>query len=166
MTIYTENIVFLDVDGVLNSHNKLIEVYNKTHKPHPGYSYPFDEKCLENLKTIIKSTNSKIVITSTWRKTKIGINILLETLKEYNLDTEVIGYTPILNTKRETEIKTYLNSLGYIPNFIIIDDDSDFDGLNYHLIKTNQQFGLTPENVEEAILKLSKLPVKKYQKKL
>ena len=37
------NVIFLDVDGVLNSINKLIEIYNKTHKSHSGYIYPFDE---------------------------------------------------------------------------------------------------------------------------
>lgn len=37
------NIIFLDIDGVLNSINKLVETYNRTHKPHSGYSYPFEE---------------------------------------------------------------------------------------------------------------------------
>lgn len=46
------NIIFLDVDGVLNSVNKLIETYKRTHKPHSGYSYPFDEVCLENLQLL------------------------------------------------------------------------------------------------------------------
>ena len=61
------NIIFLDIDGVLNSHRKLIEVYKKTHKPHSGYNYPFDEICLNNLKDLFEKTNSKIVITSSWR---------------------------------------------------------------------------------------------------
>ena len=103
------NIIFLDVDGVLNSTNKLIEVYNKTKKQHSGYSYPFDEKCLENLKTLVNKTNSKIVISSTWRKNEKGRRILLNALKEYELDKEIIGYTPILeNEKRYIEIKKYL----------------------------------------------------------
>ena len=72
------NIIFLDVDGVLNSTNKLIEVYNKTLKSHSCYSYPFDENCLENLKLLVQKTNSKLVITSTWRKSKTGIETLLK----------------------------------------------------------------------------------------
>ena len=160
------NIVFLDVDGVLNSKNKLIDVYKKTHKPHSGYSYPFDERCLENLKFLIQETNSKIVITSTWRKEEKGITILLNVLNEYDLDTKVIGYTPILNTTRELEIKKYLSQINYTPNFIILDDDADFYELMPFLIKTNNQFGLTKENAEEAIIKLNKPLTKKYQKKL
>ena len=49
------NIIFLDVDEVLNSINNLIEVYNKTHKSHSAYSYPFDENCLENLKLLVQN---------------------------------------------------------------------------------------------------------------
>ena len=156
------NIIFLDVDGVLNSRNKLMEVYKKTHKPHSGYSYPFDERCLENLKLLVQETNSKIVITSTWRKDEEGIRTLLKTLNEYELDKYVIGYTPILNTPREIEIKDYLYQYKEQPNFIILDDDSDFDALIPYLIKTNGQVGLTCENVKDGIKKLTKV-VKKQK---
>ena len=75
------NIVFLDIDGVLNSRNKLIELYYKTGKPHSGTNYPFDEKCLENLKRLIEETNSKIVITSTWRKYEEDMKKLINIFK-------------------------------------------------------------------------------------
>ena len=84
------NIIFLDVDGVLNSQRKLVEVYEKTNKPHSGYAYPFDERCLYNLKELVELTNSKIVISSTWRKEEEGRTTLLNKLKEYNLDDKVI----------------------------------------------------------------------------
>ena len=85
------NIIFLDIDGVLNSHRKLIEVYKKTHKPHSGYNYPFDEICLNNLKELVEKTNSKIVITSSWRKDEEGRNKIIQTLKDYSLDQYIIG---------------------------------------------------------------------------
>jgi hypothetical protein len=75
------NIIFLDIDGVLNSHRKLKEVYERTHKPHSGYNYPFDEICLSNLKVLVELTNSKLVITSSWRKDKKGIYKIIEALK-------------------------------------------------------------------------------------
>lgn len=62
------NLIFLDVDGVLNSSRKLREVWELTHKPHSGVNYPFDERCMNNLKLLVEKTNSKIVVTSTWRK--------------------------------------------------------------------------------------------------
>ena len=105
------NIIFLDVDGVLNSINKLVEVYNKTKKSHSGYAYPFDETCLINLQRLVKETNSKLVVTSTWRRDEEGRQILLNVLRDYELDKEVIGYTPILGKKRGVEIKNYLCTL-------------------------------------------------------
>ena len=51
-----KRIIFLDVDGVLNSINKLIEVYKLTGKSHSCYDYPFDDNCLEYLKYIVEET--------------------------------------------------------------------------------------------------------------
>ena len=157
------NIIFLDVDGVLNSRNKLIEIYNKTHKPHSGYSYPFDERCLENLKLLVQETNSKIVVSSTWRKDKEGRITLLKVLSEYELDNKIIGYTPVLDKERGIEIKQFLISLKETHNFVILDDDLDMGELNPFLIKTNGQVGLTYENVQEAIIKLNKTKMKEKQ---
>lgn len=157
------NIIFLDVDGVLNSRNKLIEIYNKTHKPHSGYSYPFDERCMENLKLLVQETSSKLVITSTWRKDEVGRKTLLKALNEYELDSNVIGYTPMLDKTRELEIKQFLISLKEKPNFVILDDDSDMGELMPFLIKTNVQIGLTHENVQEAIIKLNKVKTKEIE---
>jgi len=148
-------IVFLDVDGVLNSKNELVRVYNETHKPHSGYNYPFDKKCLYNLRKIITDTDSKIVITSTWRKDEEGRNILNGVLKLYGLDKYVIGYTPILDTSRGEEIKQYLLE-NKCDNFVILDDDSDMGELTVFLIKTNRQFGLTDGDAQKAIKKLNK----------
>ena len=149
------NIIFLDIDGVLNSHRKLKEVYDRTHRPHSGYNYPFDEICLSNLKLLVETTDSKIVITSTWRKDNEGRDTLIKALKEYQLDHHIIGYTPILHTSRGKEIKEYLSTLEEQPNFIILDDDTDMEDLKDYLIKTNIQVGLTSDNTEEAIMKLT-----------
>ena len=150
------NIIFLDIDGVLNSHRKLKEVYEQTHKPHSGYNYPFDEICLENLKTLVNLTNSKIVVTSSWRKDEKGKQKIVETLKTYDLDQHIIGYTPVLNQPRGIEIQAYLSTLEHQPNYIILDDDSDMEEIIIHLIKTNIKTGLTKENVNDGIKKLSK----------
>ena len=158
------NIIFLDVDGVLNSINKLIEVYNKTNKPHSGYSYPFDEACLRNLQLLVRETNSKLVVTSTWRRDEQGRKTLLNALKDYELEKEVIGYTPIvLGEKRCMEIKKYLYSLKERPNFIILDDDKDMEELLPFLIKTNAQTGLTYENVQDAVKRLKLANIRKEE---
>lgn len=150
------NIIFLDVDGVLNSLNKLIELYNKTSKPHSGSNFPFDENCLNNLKILVEETNSQIVITSTWRKYQKDIKILFNELKKYDLDKQVIGYTPILNKKREEEIIEYLNKLNIKVNYVIIDDIRDMGLLNDKLIVTSPITGFTEENMKKAIKILKK----------
>lgn len=144
------NIIFLDVDGVLNSISHLKEVYYLTGIPHSNYEYPFDEKCLNNLKLLVDD-NTKIVITSKWRKDIEGINKLMEELKKYDLDKYVVGFTPILYTHRGQEIKSFIENTDIeIAHFVILDDNSDMDDLIPYLVKTNIQIGLTYENVLEA----------------
>lgn len=146
------NIIFLDIDGVLNSVNKLIEIYHQTKKPHSGYQYPFDEKCLRNLQILVQETDAQIVVTSTWRKDEEGKETLQSALKEYGLDKRVIGYTPVLfNQKRGKEIQEYLSQLESRPHFVILDDDLDMEELLPFLVKTNIQTGLTHKNAREAI---------------
>lgn len=159
------NIIFLDVDGVLNSQKHAMEIYKITNKPSSGFNFPFDEKCLENLKMIIQETNAKVVITSTWRKHANGKTILLSNLKRYNLDKDIIGYTPILNKERGLEIAAFLDKLDFNPNFIILDDDDDMGHLSNYLIKTNIEIGLTYENAVEAIEKLNNHNKKLLKKK-
>ena len=156
------NLIFLDVDGVINSVNNLIKVYNETHKSHSGYSYPFDSNCLENLKKLVIETNSSLVISSTWRLSEKGRSILLQELKKYDMDKLVIGYTPFLGSSRKDEIKDFLSNFesSFTTNFIILDDDSDMGDLLPFLVKTNRQVGLTEENVQQAIKKLTKSIIK------
>lgn len=156
------NIIFLDVDGVINSSNNLIKVYNETHKSHSGYLYPFDPTCLENLKELVVETKSSLVISSTWRHSQKGMEKLLDALNEHGLGESVIGCTPILGLSRVAEIKKYLSDVKSTDtiNFVILDDDSDMDDLLPHLVHTNRQLGLTKENVQQAIKKLTKTHIK------
>ena len=111
---------------------------------------------MKMLQKIVIKTNSKIIITSTWRKNRLGKIILLKKLKEYGIDDKVIGYTDVINDNREVEIKEYLRRNPNIKNFIIIDDSSKLVDLIDRLVKTDINVGLTKENKEEAIKKLEK----------
>lgn len=154
------NIIFLDIDGVLNSEAKLNRLWNEFHDTSLFHPIPFDEIALENLNTLVRETNSKIVVTSTWRLSS-HINDLIVALKDYNLDTEIIGYTRFIeNATRGTEINDFLSHLGYRPNFIILDDDEDMDDLLPFLIKTNPQLGLTIQNTKDAIARLNSSLIK------
>lgn len=125
------NLIFLDIDGVLNNDNFHSSIY-------------FDESNLFNLKKLILETDSYIVLSSYWR---LGED--LESFKEnyfdfYGLSDRLIGFTPFLgfDTKRGEEIKSFLNTIEY-KNFVIIDDDNDMCELCEFLIQTDAKYGFT-----------------------
>lgn len=150
------NIIFLDVDGVLNSLDYAKKIYETDKVSRSCYDFPFDPRCLNNLKNLVNETNSYLVITSSWRIHSIGREILLSELKKYGLDTRVIGYTDILHTTRGEEVKAYLEKLGKDVNYIILDDDNDFLGLEEYLIQTRFENGLTKHDADNGVKKLTK----------
>lgn len=77
-------VIFLDIDGVLN-------VISKTRDE---YGSEFHLDFVENLKNIIGSTDAKIVISSTWRKS--SLTIMKEMWVKRGLPGEVIDTTPSL----------------------------------------------------------------------
>lgn len=148
------NIIFLDVDGVLNNIKDAEELYEKTRKPIVGFEWPFSKISLNVLKRIVDDTDAQIVVTSSWRLRKQGREILLSELEKYNLKERVIGWTPSLKAfDREKEIIAYLKSIEYENlNFIILDDEvSWYKDLENNVIKTNAYFGLNEEHLEKSI---------------
>jgi HAD domain in Swiss Army Knife RNA repair proteins len=57
-------IIFLDIDGVLNS--------DKTPNPRK-FPYIVDKKLLRRLKKLLKRTNAKVVLSSSWRCDPVGL---------------------------------------------------------------------------------------------
>ena len=150
------NIIFLDVNGVLNSTKKLIDLYIETGKPHLGINYPFDEVCMNNLKYLVEETNSYLIISSSWRKRVDKKERLLEELRKYDLDKRIIGYTKILGPKLD-ELKNYILLFSNNINFIVLDDDKRLESMVDNLIITNSYYGLSKENVDTGIRLLKKL---------
>ena len=60
------------------------------------------------------------------------------------------------------KIKKYLSDFKFADtvNFVILDDDRDMEDLSQYLIHTDRQVGLTKENVQQAIKKLTKSHIK------
>lgn len=145
-------IVFLDVDGVLNSEQYFKGRNNK--------GVDLDESRFPLLKEIVESTNSKIVLSSSWRNIREcdQYNQLPVMLLKYGM--EIYDYTPYLETERSKEITQWLfdNADRNVEKFIILDDD-DFDMGEYtkhELVHTSwyEGYGLEQRHVEEAISKL------------
>lgn len=142
-------IIFLDFDGVLNS--QLFYKNRKTFKD-------IDEKSVSFLNDLVRQTEAKIVVSSSWR---IGrtINDLQKILDYNGFKGEILDVTPCLNTLRGNEIhawiQDYKQKSGYDlyrkGTYVILDDDSDM--LYWHrnnFLWVDPYAGLTPNLVYKA----------------
>lgn len=140
-------VIFLDIDGVLNTSQTFIDIYYEWKKTGVR-RVPIDEFRLVYLKEIIDKTKALIILSSSWRaffKKENGAILpindsakeLVHLLNKYNL--EIHDITPRdKNGIRQNEIKKWLSN-HIIDNFVVIDDDSyDLkDFINKELVKTN-----------------------------
>ena len=113
--MFINNIIFLDIDGILNGMDyfgKVMDVRHNYCKCLTGYEryllsslLHIDLDKVYLLKELINNTNRKVIVTSSWRRLKIYILV-----EEYliNLGTPITGTTPYIDSKRGLEIKTYL----------------------------------------------------------
>ncbi len=166
-------IIFLDIDGVLNTSETFIkrkEKYNQT----GILDIEIDEFRVEYLKQIIDKTGAKIVLSSSWRLffNKENDRIIPRNkkgLELYNLfnkyDIEIYDITTKDNyLKREEQINMWLND-NDVDSFAVIDDESsDLQSfIGKELIKTSftkdgeilmnmdDCLGLCEEHIQEAI---------------
>lgn len=100
-------IIFLDIDGVLNSNDWY--VYRRDNVPmdsvHAQYPfYELDPRAVKNLNRLINETGAKVVISSTWRLGRT-ISELQELLDSVGFIGEIVGITPHLSCKLPYEDK-------------------------------------------------------------
>lgn len=137
-------IIFLDIDGVLNS-----EQWFEEPKIFPN-EY-IDPKCLKLVIDLAKTEKAKIVITSVWRTTTALINFL----EQKGLD--IFDKTPILDegSLRGEEIQKWLdaNFLQFPEGiqFIIIDDIVNIlPNHKSHLVLTDARTGIVINDIIRA----------------
>ena len=148
-------VIFLDIDGVLNSqfmHQDISDEIIKT----PGGT--LSKRCINLTNELIDKTDAKIVISSTWRMDDDIENTLLDA----GLKADIIGKTPVLRDRfslRGNEIHAWIvenEKLIGKPyhdyhSFVILDDDSDM--LLWHrenYFQTDPYTGLNPNIVYRA----------------
>lgn len=149
-------VIFLDIDGVLNTHN------SKTHAP--SGCYGIESSKLKKISKIVSETGAKVVLSSTW-KSEIDKNLRYLTsdgkymLNKFKYDGKFILFdkTPDAETslQRGKEISTWLQYHTTVEKFVIIDDiefsDMGYFGLLNNLVLTDEYYGITDDNVAEAI---------------
>ena len=153
-------LIFLDVDGVLNSEKHYIKL-DKQGKSTFSDDMELQKHSLKYLSNLVKKTGAEVVISSTWRmccpEDKSWINLLSQ-LEEYSIVPQ--GITPIKWEKRGLEIQEYLDNLisdGYnIDGMVIIDDDADMEHLSDFLVQTSFKRGFTYFDYRKALKMLKK----------
>lgn len=140
----SERIVFLDIDGVLNSR----AFYDRVGLiPHPW----LDPDAIARLDRLCREADAAVVLTSAWR----GDDRTPGWLSERGLTAPIIGCTgwagPTGN--RGGEIAEYLAARPHlnVERFVILDDGDDMDDLLPYLIQTDHATGLLDHHVDRAI---------------
>lgn len=162
------NVIFLDIDGVLNSE----QYFCWNHNRHYRYG-DIDPRETYRLYRFCKKYNVKLVISSTWRNGN-GVNLTIDEFKDEHhhpleiLTEFIVGVTPYSNSRnRGTEIKYFFEIINdkngkykdyydifterfHIKNYCIVDDDTDMleEQLPY-FVNTNFKNGLTRKDYKK-----------------
>lgn len=151
-------VIFLDVDGVLNSHK-----YTVRTKDDIEHTYKFLEKNkIEHLKQIVEATNARLVLSSTWRMSfdqnlkptdYLGTSIA-DALQNQGL--VLYSKTDNFNDDRYLEIKDWLENHSKVDRFVILDDgDFDWKELRSFWVKTSFYIGLTGRLADDVVRMLN-----------
>lgn len=161
------NIIFLDIDGVLNSEDFAERHYKETGKGLFLYDF-LDPVAVDSMKKFLdKHPDIRLVISSSWRYGDVHETIdFFRSNGMSPLADYVIGDTPRLYSgERGKEIQWFLEHIGtdligdlIIDNGIKVDryvivDDEDFDVLDFqkenHLVKTDILHGITNKDYDK-----------------
>lgn len=114
MQYKNKSVIYLDIDGVLNRGATL-------HKEELSLDL------IENLSILVKETQSKVILISSWRNFFEGnvpknkkAKLLVDNFKKYNIKIEEVF--PKSNENRSEEVLNHIRK-NEIKNFVILDDD-------------------------------------------
>jgi len=146
-------VIFLDIDGVLNS-----SVYDKERSEKDGN---IDKTRLVLIKELIDKTGAKIVLSSSWRNHwEKNPDECDKTGKEINADFNSVGLEIYDKTikdgyrERSEEIRMWLNDNPCIESFVIFDDNGyGWGNLSNNFVQTNYRIGrgLEEEHINKAL---------------
>ena len=158
-----DNIIFLDIDGVLNSN-----FWNDSHQREISDGTLVDAEKVKLLSILVKRTNAKIILHSGWKYwfdqdlkplRQVAEN-LISLLKKEGLmigditpdhSTEEIRRNKKFSLVKAGEILAWLAEHENINNWIVIDDlDLHSEEIEMHQVKTNPSIGLTIDDVYKA----------------
>ena len=137
-------VLFLDIDGVLNSRRSCIAFGGYPHEVTGHPRQMFDEVAVALIRGIVKQAGAKVVLSSSWRIVDDHGHI------GQGLDMPIIDATPVLAGKRGEEIAAWLAAHPEVETYAIVDDDSDMlDGQLPHFIHTNHSDGFLWQHAQQ-----------------
>ena len=160
-------ILFLDIDGVLNTERHHEYCYKNGLDNSDEYGYLFDPIAVKNLAKIVNETGSDIVISSSWKYS--GLSTLLDMWSDRALPGRVIDITPdtesdefLLHADLENmeflscrgyEIKEWLSAHGKnVFQYAILDDEQEMlPDQQSHFVLTNPTMGITEQDADAII---------------
>lgn len=137
-------VLFLDMDGVMNSRSSRNKGYQerKHTTDKEGWDFPA-QPMIDNFNMIIEATGAKVVISSSWRYFH-SIESMRNIFKHVGMNCEIIGETPknTLYTIRGQEIEAWLKEHPEVTSFAIVDDSSDMQPVAKNFVQTSDLRGL------------------------
>lgn len=119
------NIIFLDIDGVLNSHKFEMERDLNSQESYVPFYSDIDISKVVLLKQILEnSKNTKIVISSSWRDS-LSLKEFKSLFFHFGLDKHLIIDKTSDEVDKPESIRKWLSN-NKIKDFIILDDDNLF----------------------------------------
>lgn len=153
------NVVFLDIDGVLNN--------DLTAEHSPAGFIGISDSLIKNLAYLTKASKAVVVLSSTWKDEWSLDPIKITADGEYlqrKLNKEGIRIADKIDDsltgafRRGAAIQLYLDEHPNIENYVILDDlefdFADYEEVQSHFLQTDEKVGLTKEKALEAIAKM------------
>ena len=161
------NILFLDVDGVLNSERSFmaggerIKQYSIDNPNDPYFlkitKCTIDPVAVDLVNRVCKTGDAKIVVSSTHRKHFADNGNKLVAMKEYFSDLGIkpeyiIGWTENLSTPRGIEIQDWLERHPETERYVILDDSSDMmDHQMEFFVRCDGDIGVSSANFRQML---------------
>ncbi|MBX3230476.1 MAG: hypothetical protein KIT84_02915 [Labilithrix sp.] len=155
-------VIFLDIDGVLNSQAWLDRARGGAAAAlldpslEASWLDMLDPECVARLDRLAARHDAKVVISSSWRL-MLAPETIARMLREKGFNGEVIGATTRLEglvrgnvTERGHQIAHWLAASASVESFVILDDATDMAHLGARHVHTSFAVGLTDADVERA----------------
>lgn len=132
-------VLFLDIDGVLNSH-RTAYAFGGFPFDVEKHRHRFDEVAIALVRNVVTAAGAQIVLSSSWRNDKDWERI------GPGLGLTIMDRTPTLPGKRGEEIAVWLQAHPEVESYVILDDDGDMlDEQRERFVQTTHEDGLTYE---------------------